>query len=259
VDFFNPITIGMFLISLAMAYHIIRNGKSPLWLMALAVASFAGLYSFLATIAVWVAYLAFGVIPDLLRSHSARRFADNVVNAADPGRSYREKLRNVELVGSVDSKRALAEECIRTGRFADAIELYESAMQGPLGAQDATLLKGLGRARMLSGQGAEAEALFVKLKEVDPAAFDADAELDYARALASQGKDDAAVAQFEKVVARYPGEEARARFGLLLESLGQQARAQALFTEILKSVKGAPSYYRGRQREWVSIAKAHIK
>jgi hypothetical protein len=237
------------LIDLAFAWHIIRTGRSPLWIMAVALGQALG----------WIAYIVFALLPDMLRSNSARRFADNVVNAADPGRGYREKLRNVEQVGSVDSKRALAEECIRMGRFADAAELYESAMQGPLGGSDPALLKGLGRARMLSGDGAGAEALFVKLKGVDPAAFDADAELDYARALALQGKNDAAVAQYEKVVARYPGEEARARFGLLLESLGQQARAQALFTEILKSVKGAPSYYRSRQREWVSIAKSHLK
>jgi hypothetical protein len=237
------------LIDLAFAWHIIRTGRSPLWIMAVALGQALG----------WIAYIVFALLPDMLRSNSARRFADNVVNAADPGRGYREKLRNVEQVGSVDSKRALAEECIRMGRFADAAELYESAMQGPLGGSDPALLKGLGRARMLSGDGAGAEALFVKLKDVDPAAFDADAELDYARALALQGKNDAAVAQYEKVVARYPGEEARARFGLLLESLGQQARAQALFTEILKSVKGAPSYYRSRQREWVSIAKSHLK
>jgi hypothetical protein len=237
------------LIDLAFAWHIIRTGRSPLWIMAVALGQALG----------WIAYIVFALLPDMLRSNSARRFADNVANAADPGRGYREKLRNVEQVGSVDSKRALAEECIRMGRFADAVELYESAMQGPLGSSDPALLKGLGRARMLSGDGAGAEALFVTLKEVDPAAFDADAELDYARALALQAKNDAAVAQYEKVVARYPGEEARARFALLLESLGQQARAQALFAEILKSVKGAPGYYRSRQREWTSLAKSHLK
>ena len=257
MGFINAWTIGSLLISLAVAYHAIRNGKSPMWLMGLALGSF--IFPPYGTITIWLSYLFFAVVPDLVRSTSARRLADNVVNAADPGRAYREKLRNVELVGSVDSKRALAEECIRTGRFADAIELYESAMQGPLGGADPTLLKGLGRARMLSGQGAEAEALFVQLKEVDPAAFDSDAELDYARALALQGKNDEALAQYEKVVARYPGEEARARFGLLLESLGQHARAQGVFQEILASVKGAPSYYRSRQREWVSIAKSHLK
>jgi hypothetical protein len=195
----------------------------------------------------------------MLGSSAARRLADNVINTADPGRAYREKKRDVELVGSVDSKRALAEECIRMRRFADAIDLYESAMQGPLGGNDPALLKGLARARMLNGDGEAAEALFLKLRAVDPAAFDADAELDYARALQLQGKNDQAIQQYEKVVMRYPGEEARARFALLLESLGQGGRAQALFQEIIKSVSGAPSYYRSRQREWLQIARQHLK
>jgi hypothetical protein len=41
--------------------------------------------------------------------------------------------------------------------------------------------------------------------------------------------------------------------------MGQASRAQALFAEILASVEGAPSYYRSRQREWVALAKSHIK
>jgi hypothetical protein len=256
LGYFSTINIAILLIDLAMAWHVIRSGRSPLWIMGMGLASFINL---LALVALWLAYVAMAVIPDFLKSHGMRRFTGSVARAADPSRDYREKLRQVEQVGSVDSKRALAEECLRMGRFADAVELYESAMQGPLGASDPTLMKGLARAKMLSDDGAAAEALFLKLKEVDPAAFDADAELDYARALAQQGKNDAAVAQYEKVVSRYPGEEARARFGLLLESLGQQDRAQALFKEILKSVQGAPSYYRSRQREWTSIAKAHAK
>ena len=256
MGYFSPINIAILLIDLAMAWHVIRNGRSPLWIMGMGLASFI---NFLALIALWLAYLVMAVIPDFMNSHGMRRFTGSVVQAADPGRGYREKKRQVELVGSVDAKRALAEESVKRGFFNEAIELYESAMQGPLGASDPTLLKGLGRARMLAGQGPEAEALFLKLKEVDPAAFDADAELDYARALALQGKNDAAVAQYEKVVTRYPGEEARARFGLLLESMGQNDRAQALFAEILKSVKGAPGYYRSRQREWTSIARSHLK
>lgn len=241
--------VPVLLIDLAFAWHIIRTGRSPLWIAAVALGQVFG----------WIAYIVFAILPDMARSNQARRLADNVVNLADPGRGYREKLRNVEQVGSVDSKRALAEECIRMGRFGDAVELYQSAMQGPLGASDPALLKGLARAQMLAGDGAASEALFLKLKEIDPAAYDADAELDYARALELQGKSDAAVAQYEKVVNRYPGEEARARFGLLLESVGQQARAQALFAEILKSVQGAPSYYRSRQREWISIARSHLR
>jgi hypothetical protein len=256
LGYFSTINIAILLIDLALAWHVIRSGRTPLWIMGMGLASFLNI---LALVALWLAYLAMAVIPDFLNSHGMRRFRGSVAQAADPGRGYREKKRQVELVGSVDAKRGLAEESVKRGFFAEAIELYQSAMQGPLGENDPTLLKGLGRARMLAGQGAEAESLFLKLKQVDPAAFDADSELDYARALALQGKNDEAVAQYERVVSRYPGEEARARFGLLLESIGQQARAQALFQEIIKSVKGAPSYYRSRQREWLSIAKSHVK
>jgi len=238
-----------FIIDLALAWHVIRSGRSPLWILAIAL-----LPPFS-----WIAYGILAILPDMLGSNEARRFADNVVGAADPGRGYREKKRNVERVGSADSKRALAEECLRLGRFADAVELYESAMQGPLGEGDPTLLKGLARAKMLTGDGAGAESLFLKLRTLDAKAFDADAELDYARALALQGKNDAAVRQYESVVSRYPGEEARCRFALLLESLGQQERAQALFREILTSIKDAPGYYRRRQKEWVNIARQHLR
>ncbi len=256
MGYFSGINIAILLIDLAMAWHVIRNGRSPMWIMGMGLASFV---NFFALIALWLAYLVMAVIPDFMNSHGMRSFAGSVAKAADPGRGYREKKRQVEMVGSVDAKRGLAEESVKRGLYSEAIELYESAMQGPLGSSDPTLLKGLARARMLSGQGAEAESLFEQLKAIDPVAFDADAELDYARALALQGKNDAAVVQYEKVVARYPGEEARARFGLLLEDLGQTARAQALFAEIIASVKGAPGYYRSRQREWLSIAKSHLK
>jgi hypothetical protein len=237
------------IIDLALAYHVIRTGRSFLWILGL---------GFLPLIS-WIAYAVFALLPDMWSSVPARRFADNVVNVADPGRGYREKQREVARVGSADAKRALAEECIKMGRFADAVELYESAMAGPLGANDPTLLKGLARAKMLSGDGAAAETLFLKLKDVDPNAFDADAELDYARALALEGKNVQAVRRYENVVPRYPGEEARCRFALLLQQLGRQDRAQQYFREILESVKGAPGYYRRRQSEWTRIARQNLK
>jgi hypothetical protein len=247
---FYGIGITALLVDLALAYHVIRTGRSFLWILAIAIVPppFG-----------WIAYGIFAIVPDMWSSAPARRFADNVVNVADPGRAFREKQRQVATVGSADAKRALADECIKTGRFSDAVELYESAMAGPLGASDPTLLKGLARAKMLSGDGAAAEMLFLQLKKVDPNASDADAELDYARALALQGKNDAAVRQYENVVPRYPGEEARCRFGLLLLQLGQEQRAQQLFRETLDSVKGAPGYYRRRQAEWIRIAKQNLK
>ncbi len=256
MDIFNPFTIGIFLINIALAVHVVRSGRSMLWFLALAAGSFMGLY---VNFAVWMAYLFVAVLPDLFGGAGMRNFTSGLAQAADPGRAYREKKRQVAMVGSAEAKRDLAEESLKRGMIAEAVELYESAMQGPIGQSDPSLIKGLARAKMLSGDGAGAENLFVRLKELDPAAFDADAELDYARALEIQGKNDAAVAQYAQVVPRYPGEEARCRFGLLLEKLGQATQAQNQFREILESMRGAPGYYRRRQREWASIARQHLR
>lgn len=245
-----PYGIGLvvLLMQFAFAAHVLRSGRSPLWLLAIIFVPVLGC----------IAYALFALVPDAAGSAGARRFADDVANMADPGRTYREKKREVELVGSVQAKKALAEECIKRGRFQDAVDIYESAMSGPLGAQDTSLLGGLARAKVLSGDGAGAQAAFEALKAADPAAFNADSELDYARALALQGKNDEALRQYENVLPRYPGEEARCRYGLLLQKMGEQERAQRVFREIVASVKGAPSYYRSRQREWLRIARQNL-
>ena len=236
------------IVQLACAAHLIRSGRPYIWFLPIIFVPLLGC----------IAYVIFAVLPDMAGSNQARRFADNVANTVDPGRGYREKLREVEMVGSANAKRALAEECIKRGRFQDAVELYQGAMSGPLGGEDPALLRGMARAKLLAGDGPGAVEAFEKLVQVDKSAFDADVELDYARALASSGRTDEALAQYESVVPRYPGEEARCRYALLLLSLGQKERAQALFQEIVKSVRGAPGYYRSRQREWYRIARERL-
>jgi hypothetical protein len=254
VGLFSGWMIGSFLISLTMAWHIIRSGRSPIWLLGLALASFAGYGPF-----IWLAYLVFAVIPDLMGSHGARKFKANLKDVADPGRAYREAKRDVARIGSVDAKRALAEESLKRGLHADAVALYEDAMSGPLGDGDPTLLKGMARAKLLSGDPVASEQWFLKLKELDPKAFDTDSELDYARALEEQGRIDEALVQYEKVAPRYSGEEARVRFALLLQKKGDNDRAQALFREAIEAVQDAPSYYRSLQTEWIRIAKQNLR
>jgi len=239
--------ILVLLIQFAFAAHVIRSGRSYIWILPIMFLPLIGC----------IAYLIFAIVPDMARSDTARRFADDMANTVDPGRGYREKKRQVEMVGSAQAKRELADECIKRGYFHDAVDLYQGALGGGF-ENDPALLHGLARAKLLAGDGAGAQAAYEKLKAADPVAFSADAELDYARALALQGKNDEALAQYERVVPKYPGEEARCRYALLLEKLDQHERAQRVFREIVESVRGAPSYYRNRQREWVKIARQNL-
>jgi hypothetical protein len=235
------------LVQLACAAHVVRSGRSYLWIVPIIFLPWIGC----------AAYVIYALVSGATQNFAIRRLADDTPNITDPGTSYRQKKREVETVGSAQSKRVFAEECIKRGRFQDAVDLYEGAAVGTF-AQDPALLHGLARAKLLAGDPAGSQAAFEALKAADPAAFTTEARLDYARALAAQGKNDEALREFEAVVPVFPGEEARARYGLLLKKLGQTEKAQSLFQRIVADMKLAPSYVRRRQREWVSVAKRNL-
>ena len=236
--------ILVFLLQLGCAADVLRTGRSWLWILPIMFVPLLGC----------IAYGVFAVLPDMMGSTAARNFAGGVVRAADPGRSFREKKRQVELVGSADAKRALAEEFVSRGFFADAIDLYKSAMTGAL-AEEPALIHGLARAELAMGDGAAAQRGFEHLRAVDAMTFDDRARLDYARSLELQEKYDEAAREYEAVVPAFSGQEARLRYGLMLKKLGKTERANELFRAVIDAMRGAPGYYRRAQREWVSAAK----
>lgn len=235
------------LAQLACATHIIRSGRHYLWIVPVIFLPWIGI----------IAYAAYSLLSGAAQNYAVRRYADNMPNITDPGTSYRQKKRDLEMVGSAQAKRVFAEECLKRGRFQDAVDLYQSAAQGTF-AEDPALLHGLARAKLLAGDGAGSEAAFDALRAADPHAFTQDAHLDYARALALQGKNEQAAAEYEKLARVYPGEEARCRYAVLLNEMGQREKAQSLFRAIVDAVKSSPSYVRRRQREWLKIAQQNL-
>jgi hypothetical protein len=203
-------------------------------------------------------YLAVEVVPSMVGARGASKLASGLRSAADPNRGYRQAHRAVEMTGSVDAKRALAEEHIARGRYADAIALYEGALVGQF-SEDPALLEGLARAKFLAGDGAGAQAALDTLKKVDPGFMGPDENLLYARALELQGKDQEALAAYRKLAPVFPGEEARCRYAMLLQKVCRTDEARELFREIVKSLDGAPAHYRRAQREWGNIARSALR
>src|SRR5665213_3506933 len=75
-------------------------------------------------------YFCMMIVPDLFRSRTAQHLQRGAARAIDPNKDYRTAMREVEMVGSVDAKRAFAEHLIQRGQYADAIEMYQNALQG---------------------------------------------------------------------------------------------------------------------------------
>ena len=203
-------------------------------------------------------YLFMVIVPELWGGRGAQTLKRSAARAIDPNKDYRAAMRDVEMVGSVDAKRALAEQLVGRGQYGDAIELYRSALQGQFAA-DPALLVGIARAQLLSGDGAGAQASLDTLHAADPKFVSESAHMIYARALELQGRDAEAAEEYARLVPYFAGEEARTRYAALLDRMGRRDEARTLYAQIVKNLNGAPSRYRKAQKQWGDIARSALK
>ena len=94
-----------------------------------------------------------------------------------------------------------------------------------------------------------------QLREANPDYHSPNGHLLFARSLEDQGKTDRALQEYEALVKYYPGQEARCRYGLVLQRLGRREDSRRVFQEICHSVEYGPPHQRRAQREWYEIAK----
>lgn len=244
----SPYGIAYFVLIGVCIVHAVRNGNVFPWVYI--IIFLPGLGSLIYFFAV--------IVPEMFRSRHASRLARGARDVADPNRSYREAHRAVAMVGSVDAKRALADQQIARGAYQDAVATYRDAAQGQF-KEDPALLMGLARAQFLAGDPAGAQASLDALQAADPKFVSEEGHLLYARALEGQGKTDEALAEYARLVTYYAGEEARARYAMLLDKAGRRDEAQAVYRQIVASLDGAPARYRKEQREWGDIARRAVR
>ncbi len=230
----------LMIIDLTFAIHVYRTGR-PLWWIAI-IFGFPVLGS--------LAYFLMEVFPTLGATTHVKR----VIKVIDPGADMRSRLNEVETCGSMSNKTALADECINSGLFDDAINLYSSCMTGPY-QDDPVLEFGMAEALFYKRDFGKAGHWFEKLLEHNPTYKSGDARLLYARSLELSGEFERALAQYEVLAPQYAGEEVRCRYAMLLKQRGRTEAATRVFEEIERKVRRAPAHYRRSQREWTELAK----
>jgi hypothetical protein len=235
------------MIAIGFAIHAMRTGRPQYWLIILLIVPFFGS----------IAYVLFELLPELARSRRAQQVTSNISDIVDPDREWRRRREAVTLTGSVQAKREFAEECERKGMWQDAIKLYGEAAQG-IFASDPTLLSGLARAQLGSGDARGARDTLERLREAHPTIEDQEAHLLYARALEAQGNFAEAEEEYEALRSYYVGFEARTRYGLLLLRRGEPAKARALFEEVVKAASARRLIVTEADRDWLKVAKSNL-
>jgi hypothetical protein len=242
------LVIVNFALAISLAVHAVRTGRNMYWIMILLMAPLLGS----------LIYIGAELMPELMGGYKARKAGEAARRALDPGRDARRAMDQLEVARTPANLKAAADALLALDRPAEALALYEEATSGAF-ADDPALLAGRARAAFEAGNADRALASLDKLRQLEPNARMPEEHLLYARVLEVVGRDADAEREYRAVAAYYPGAEALARQGLLLDRLGRRAEAEACWDKILAGARIAPRFARKAQREWIDMARAQIE
>jgi hypothetical protein len=238
------LSILSLIIQAALIIHVIKTGRNQIWIWVLALLSYAGV----------IAYVAAELLPDLLRSGTARRTARGVRKALDPDADLRRYENEARVTANVSSRQRYAEELVRHGRNDEAIAMYRQILTG-LYEHDPNLMLGLARAQFGKDDPAAARATLDELIRLNPEFKSPEGHLLYARALEIEGNIGKALEEYRVLAPYYPGAEAAVRYAQLLKSQGRDAEAATVARELLEQARIAPAHYRRAQKTWLDSAQ----
>jgi hypothetical protein len=235
------------LIQVGLIVHVVRTGRSWLWVAAIGFLPFAGS----------LAYVVVELLPELLGGRAARRAKTGVQRIIDPNRGLRQANAEVEISGNVDARRRLADELIARGQYDRAIEVYGGGLTG-IFEHDPALLLGLARAQFAKQDYAAARVTLQRLADNNPEFKSADARLLYARTLEAAGALEEAEREYAAIAPSFPGAEAQLRYGLLLKRRGKTEESRRVLKDLLDSAEIGPNHYRKAQAEWLQLARSEL-
>jgi hypothetical protein len=234
-------------LQIACAVHVVRTQRPLYWIWLLIIGSYLAV----------LVYVLVAVIPDLRHDPRGRKVLNRVAGTLDPARQRRQIEKRLQLADTVDNRRHLAGECLKTGDYVNAAQLYASCLKG-MYADDPDLMLGLAQAQSGNEDFAAARQTLEALKQANPTYRSSEGHLLYARALDALGEHALALEEYEALATSYPGEEARYRYGMLLNRQHRQADARTVFQGMIDRARLAPKYYRRKEQPWLDAAKKQL-
>lgn len=227
--------------------HAIRTGRINPWLWVILFFPLIG----------GVAYLYMEMWPDIRRGRSLDRLKSTVARTMDPECELKRLRKELEICESHENRVALAAEYARLQRWDEAAATYRDALQGYFAREPEALL-GLAGVQLAQGDYAAILDTLSLLEAGTTGHTKPEVILLRARALEGLGRNDEAVAAYETLLPVAVGQEAPCRLAVLLESMGQRERAQALFQQVVREIGRGPRHYQRSQAEWLALARQRL-
>jgi hypothetical protein len=243
-----PFALILGVLDIVLVVHAAKTGRfSPWAYVILLLPGIGGLV-----------YVLVELVPEWFGSYQGQKARKRFVSAVDPERQYRVLVDQLAITDTIANREALAAECLALGKFDEAKQHYDEILARPLGEEPIYML-GRARAEFGLGHAAETVATLDELRRRWPDYQSADGHLLYARALEEAGRTDAAIEEYKALAGYFPGAEARARYGMLLNRLGRRDEARQVLTDLLTHMRRAPKYVRKVQAAWIGMAEKALR
>ena len=202
-------------------------------------------------------YLMTELLPRARAMPAARQAAAGLGRALDPDKEIRAARAALERLDVAENRKRLADALVVRGRHGEARELYEGALAGAH-ANDPDLMMGLARALFGLEDHAGVRATLEALREAWPDFQSPEGHMLYARAHEAMGEMDRALVEYEALAGYFRGEEARCRYAMLLLRLGREEAAEAQFRRVVQSVESGSRLYRTDMKTWYDMARQQL-
>jgi hypothetical protein len=232
------------MLQVACIVHVFRNGRNTAWVFAIALLPIVGI----------LAYLIVEVLPGFRRDPRLRKLQSEIADKVDPERSVRAAREALAFSDTVGNRQALGDALAASGDHRAAIAEYRGA-EALAHRPDPVLIMRIATAAMELDEGREARAALAQLPDTQSQS-ERDRR-DYLAGRIAEGEGNAreALARYNEIVSRYPGDEVRCRLAALHLSLGDKAAARRVLEEVeLRTRQMAPVLLR-ENREMYAWAK----
>lgn len=246
------LALGIIALQIACVVHLVRNGRPPLWLSAIIFLPVAGS----------LAYFILEVLPGMQGNRHVRSVKSNVIAAIDPEREVRAARDALDLADTAANRLRLGDALAGLGRHAEAVPLYREAIRMTSGDVDPRTRGKLASALYETGESAEALELIDAIEPPIGQSERDKRQLLRAKILEHLGRKDEALALYEDVATRIPGEEARCRYAALLLDQGWERKAVVVLEEVESRMKRLDRLQRAADADmyrWASDTLARLR
>jgi hypothetical protein len=241
-----PLLVLEVLLQIICAVHAVRTGRGN-WLFVILAFPVIGP----------AVYFFSEILPDIRYGRLGKRTTENILNTFRPTRGLKKSAKALEISDNVENRLKLADECFASGLYDDAIQYYESTLNGIYENNPYIMLK-LARTYFYQDNFSRARQILDDLITKNPDFKSPEGHLLYARCLEGLGEFDKALEEYAVLANYYSGYEAKCRYALLLKKQGEVEKARQLFQEIIDRTEQLPRHLRKPHRDWIDIARSHL-